>query len=57
MKYIIFYGLIGTLINKTLSEKKSAYFYFSKELSTKYVKIFKMALSPYVKNAVGTLWF
>ena len=55
MKYIIFYGLIGTMINKTLA-KKNAYFYFSKELSTKYVKKFKMAVSPYVESWVVTLW-
>ena len=55
MKYIIFYGLIGTLIIKTLAKKKTAYFYFFKELSTKYVKKIKMAVSPYVKKAVGTL--
>ena len=47
MKYIKKnYGLIGTMINKTLAEK-NAYFYFSKELSTKYVKKIKMAISPY----------
>ena len=56
MKYIFFYGLIGTLIIKTLAKKKTAYFYFFKELSTKYVKKIKMAVSPYVKKAVGTLW-
>ena len=50
-----FYGLIGTMINKTLAEK-NAYFYFSKELSTKYVKKFKMAVSPYVESWVVTLW-
>ena len=55
MKYIIFYGLIGTMINKTLAEK-NAYFYFSKELSTKYVKKIKMAVSPYVESWVVTLW-
>ena len=46
MKYIIFFCLIGTMLNKTLA-KKNSYLYFSKEFSTKDVKIFKTAVSRY----------
>ena len=48
MKYIIFFGLIGTMLNKTLAEKKYSYLYFSKEFSTKDVKNFKTAESRYI---------
>ena len=41
--------------NQDFCKKKSAYFYFEKELSTKYVKKIKIAVTPYVKKAVGAL--